>query len=71
MTKETLTELKENTGKYVDLAAQDDIFITRNGRIVARLTAAKPDKVEAARSLFGLLAGAEVDMNKEREERLK
>ena len=71
MTQVTLTELKANTGKYVDLAATGDILITRNGKIVARLTSAKQNKVEAVKSLFGILSGEKVDLEKEREERIK
>ena len=71
MTQVTLTELKANTGKYVDMAATDDVFITRNGRVVARLTSAKQDKREAVRSLFGLLAGENIDLDKEREEKFR
>ena len=46
------TELQNNFGKYLMLAAQEDIIITRNGTEIAKLTAiketsgdAQPDKV--------------------------
>lgn len=55
MTQISLTELKSNAGKYVALAGSEDIFITRNGKVVAKLTNAKIDKVAAAKSLFGIL----------------
>lgn len=29
----TATEFKSNLGKYLELAARQDIFITRNGKI--------------------------------------
>ena len=32
----TATELKSNLGKYLLLAATEDIFITRNGKVVAK-----------------------------------
>ncbi|WP_018131093.1 type II toxin-antitoxin system Phd/YefM family antitoxin [Effusibacillus pohliae] len=35
------TELQNNFGKYLTLAAQEDIIITRNGNAVAKLTAVK------------------------------
>lgn len=70
MTKISLTELKANTGKYVMLADHQDVFITKNGKIIAKLTKAKPDKVGAAKALFGLIDGP-VDLEKEREERLR
>lgn len=65
----SLTELKANTGKYVALADSQDVFITKNGKIIAKLTKAKPDKVEAAKALFGLIDGP-IDLEREREERL-
>ena len=34
----TATELKNNLGKYLLLSAKEDIFITKNGKIVAKLT---------------------------------
>ena len=33
----SLTELKTNTGKYIALAEEQDIYITRNGKRAARL----------------------------------
>ena len=69
MTQISVSELKANAGKYVAMAGNQDVFITENGRLIARLTAAKPDKVEAAKSLFGLFHGP-VDLDAEREERL-
>ena len=32
----TATELKSNLGKYLKLAENEDIFITRNGKVVAK-----------------------------------
>lgn len=69
MTQISVSELKANAGKYLSMVGSQDIFITKNGKLIARLTKAKPDKVKAARSLFGLISG-DVDLDKEREERL-
>ena len=69
MTQISVTELKANAGKYVAMAGKQDVFITKNGRLIARLTAARPDKIEAAKALFGLTRGP-VDLDAEREERL-
>lgn len=41
------TELQNNFGKYLVLAAQEDITITRNGNPIAKLTAMNPSKAEA------------------------
>lgn len=70
MTQISVSELKTNAGKYVTMAQSQDIFITKNGKLVARLTTAKPDKVAAAKALFGILP-RDVNVDESREERLK
>jgi prevent-host-death family protein len=66
----SLSELKANPGKYVSMADKQDIFITKNGKRVARLTSASPNKMACAKALFGILPG-DVDLDSAREERLK
>ncbi len=51
----TATELKQNLGKYLLLSAKEDILITKNGKIVAKLTNPNQNKVNMAKSLFGVL----------------
>lgn len=51
----TATELKANLGKYLLLAATEDVFITQYGKVVAKLTNPFQDRVEIAESLFGIL----------------
>jgi prevent-host-death family protein len=65
----TATELKNNLGKYLTMAATEDILITRNGRNVARLSIEPEDKVKIARSLFGIIP-ADISLSDAREERL-
>ena len=64
----TATELKSNLGKYLLLAAED-IFITRNGKVVAKLSNPHQDRVDIAKSLFGILP-ADVTLEEAKEERL-
>lgn len=52
----TATEFKKNLGKYLLLAETIDIFITRNGKVVAKLTNPNQDRVNMAESLFGILS---------------
>lgn len=70
MTRISVSELKTNAGKYVAMAQSQDIFITKNGKLIARLTTAKPDKVAAAKALFGILP-SDVNIDEAREDRLK
>ena len=65
----TATELKLNLGKYLLLSATEDIFITKNGKIVAKLTNPHQDRVETAKSLFGILP-KDADLEEARAERL-
>ena len=51
----TATELKLNLGKYLLLSATEDIYITKNGKIVSKLTSPFKDRAEVAKSLFGIL----------------
>ncbi|MCM1183344.1 MAG: type II toxin-antitoxin system Phd/YefM family antitoxin [Roseburia sp.] len=51
----TATELKQNLGKYLLLSAKEDIYITRNGKVVAKLTNPNQSRVDTAKSLFGIL----------------
>lgn len=62
----TATELKQNLGKYLLLSAHEDIYITKNGKTVAKLTNPHQDRVSTAQSLFGILPqDADIDISKE------
>lgn len=65
----TATELKMNLGKYLLLSATEDIYITKNGKVVAKLTNPNQDRVDIAKSLFGIIP-ADVTLEESKEERL-
>ena len=65
----TATELKQNLSKYLLLAEKEDVFITRNGKVIAKLTNPFQDRVDMARSLFGILPG-DMAAEQARDERL-
>lgn len=65
----TATELKKNLGKYLSLSSKEDIYITRNGTVVAKLSNPFQDRVDMAKSLFGILP-PDVTVEEAREERL-
>ena len=65
----TATEFKLNFGKYLALLATEDIFITRNGKVVAKLSNPYQDRVDIAKSLFGILPD-NVTLEEAKEERL-
>ena len=65
----TATELKMNLGKYLLLAESEDVYITKNGKVVAKLTNPNADRVEIAKSLVGIIP-ADITPEQAREERL-
>ena len=65
----TATELKNNLGKYLMLAETEDIYITCNGKVVAKLSNPYQDRVDVAKSLFGVIS-ADMTLEEAREERL-
>ena len=65
----TATEFKTNFGKYLDMAAKEDIFITRNGKTIAKIV---NPQISAVDSLRGMLKDipSDVDLDSLREERI-
>ena len=51
----TATEFKTNLGKYLEMAASQDIFITKNGKNIARLTSPTVNKLALLDDLVGIL----------------
>ena len=65
----TATELKTNLGKYLLLSATEDIYITKNGKVISKLTSPFKERSEIAKSLFGILPDT-MTLEDAREERL-
>lgn len=65
----TATELKENLGKYLQLASNEDIYITKNGKVIAKLSNPYQDRVALAKSLAGVIP-SDITLEDAREERL-
>ena len=65
----TATEFKSNFGKYLDMLTKEDIFITRNGKTIAKVI---NPQVSAVDSLRGMLKNVplDIDLDSLREERL-
>ena len=55
----TATEFKTNFGKYLDMISEEDIFITRNGKIVAKVI---NPQISAVDSLRGMLKDISPDI---------
>ena len=65
----TATELKANLSKYLLLSATEDVYITRNGKVISKLTNPFQERVAVAKSLFGILPD-DITEEEAREERL-
>ena len=50
-------ETAKSLPKYLLMAEREDVFITRNGKVVAKLTNPYQDRVDMAKSLFGIIPG--------------
>ena len=66
----TATEAKANFGKYIQLAAKEDIYITKIGYTVCRLTKPEVDVNKVLDEISGVLPVHDVDEDALRTERL-
>ena len=68
----TATEFRASFGKYLKAVGEEDILITKNGKVVAQLSTPQQSKIEAIRSLTGIAgSGQDVPIDEIRAERLK
>lgn len=74
----SLSDLKVNVGKYVDLAKTEEVVITKYGKPTAKIirydrepwyTKQIPDKITSVEQLFGTLS-SDVDLEDVKTERL-
>jgi prevent-host-death family protein len=65
----TATELKENLSKYLQLSATEDIYITKNGKVIAKLTKPFEDRIKLVESLVGIIP-PDITLEEAREERI-
>lgn len=65
----TATEFKTNFGKYLELVLHEDVFITRNGKTIAKVV---NPQVSAVDTIRGMLKNVprDLDLDSLREERL-
>ena len=61
--------MKLNLSKYLLLSATEDIYITKNGKVISKLTNPFQERVDIAKSLFGVLP-ADISLEEARDERL-
>lgn len=66
----TATEFEMNMGKYLSMASRHDIFITKNGQRIAKLTNASPDRIAVLDTLVGIAKAENVSLEAIKKERL-
>ena len=52
----TATEFKKNLGKYMQLALSEDVYITKNGTVLVKMSNPNKDKVDILNCLVGAAA---------------
>ncbi|MBQ1879601.1 MAG: type II toxin-antitoxin system prevent-host-death family antitoxin [Bacilli bacterium] len=68
----TATEFKTNLGKYLEIVMDEDILITKNGKVIAQLSRPQVNKLAALRNLVGIVdAGDDTTLDAIKDERLK
>ena len=66
----TITELKNQTGRYLALADRETIYVTKHGKRIAKISGTRIGKEEAVTALLGLLPN-DIDLDEARTERLR
>ena len=65
----TTSELRENLATYVAKSSQEDIFITKNGKVVSKLSNPYESRIKVAESLIGVIPD-DISYDEVMEERL-
>ena len=66
----TATELKKNLGKYLSLAENEEVFVSKNGKIIAKISSPYVDKMALIDELTGILP-KDATLEEGKEEMLK
>lgn len=64
------TVLRNNFSEYLEISRTEDILITKNDKVVARLSNPNREKEERFKELRGLLKGNTCTLEESRDERL-
>lgn len=66
----TATKLKSNIGRYLDAASTEDVFVSRKGRIIAKISNPASDKIALLDNLVGMARNVNMTADEARAERL-
>lgn len=66
----TATEFKKNLGMYMLKALEEDIYITKNGQVLVKLSNPNKDKIDVLNSLVGAASSENLSLDDIKEKRL-
>ena len=66
----TATEFKKNLGMYMRKALEEDIYITKNGQVLVKLSNPSKDKIDILNSLVGAASSEDLSWDEIKEMRL-
>ena len=66
----TATEFKKNLGMYMLKALEEDIYITKNGQILVKLSNPNKEKIDVLNSLVGAASSENMTQDEIKEMRL-
>ena len=58
----TATEFKCNLGKYLEMVSTEDVYVTKNGKMIAKLS---NPQIKAVDSIKGVLKGMPEDLDRD------
>ena len=65
----TIQEFGKDLNKYLDLSRSEDVMITVDGKVVAKLSNPNQDRLDTVESLFGIIS-PDLSLEDARAERL-
>jgi len=67
----TATQFKASIGHYLDTVAEKkNVYITKNGKLIAKLSDPEEDKMSILDSLVGIIKGNTISLDEIKRERL-
>ena len=51
----TATQLRARLSYYLFLASREDVYVAKNGKVIAKITGVRVENVKSVSSLFGIL----------------
>ena len=66
----TATQFKTNIGHYLDTVSKNDVYISKNGKMVAKLSDPMNDKMSILNALAGIIPDDNINLEEIKMERI-